>query len=80
MKKPGDTMKTKKRVYVTMVNCPANRKLRIYEIRNRRSDRAWLKGCAKFFAEFPKVLERGLTVGGEVVSLRRGLAEIHKAN
>lgn len=71
-------MKSKRRVYVAMVNCPAIRKLRIYEVRNRRGDRAWLKACAKFFAEFPKVLERGLPVGGEVVSLRRGFAEIRR--
>jgi len=69
-------MKTKKPIYVAMVKCPVIRKLRIYEIRNRRGDRAWLKACAKFFAEFPKALERGLAVGGEVISLRRGLAAI----
>jgi len=69
-------MKTKKQIYVAMVKCPAIRKLRIYEIRNRCGDRAWLKACAKFFNEFPKVLERGLTVGGEAISLRRGLAAI----
>jgi len=69
-------MKRKTQIYVAMVKCPAIRKVRIYEVRNRRGDRAWLKACAKFFAEFPKVLERGLAVGGDVVSLRRGLAEV----
>jgi len=62
-------MKTRKRMYICMVACQEIRRRRNYAIRNAHRDRAWRKAFDKFVGEFPQVLERGLSAGGEVLIL-----------
>lgn len=64
-------MKEKKRIYICMVGCEQIRLSRNYAVKNTRSDHAWRKAFDKFCGEFPQVLERGLTAGGDVLILRR---------
>jgi hypothetical protein len=58
-------MKTKRRTYEVLVNCPELRKRKTYSIRSSSKDSAWNKGFRKFANEFPRVLTRGLAVGGD---------------
>jgi len=68
-----DTMKTKSRIYLTAVECPQIRKTKVYENRSRNREQAMRKGQARFFAEFPQVLKRKLTIGEFVITLRSAL-------
>jgi len=66
----GDSMKTKSRVYLTAIECAQLRKTRVYESRSRRREQAMRKSQSRFVAEFPQALNRNLTIGGFVTTLR----------
>lgn len=56
--------KTKLKLHRIRVICPTLRQRRNYRVRARSRNAARRVAQRKFFAQFPAVLERGLTIGG----------------